>query len=232
MVAGMGRFRENDSPEAHDARVTELGRAYASAVLAGDEIEAEQVIREALDADLSTAEIDDEIIAPALWLVGEMWERGEITVADEHLATEISIRVLALQREAQRVSRARSDRRVMLATPAGEQHSIALRMVGDLLRDAGYHVVMLGTDVPPGALAASARRHEPDVICLSSTMAGADQVLVSIHEIQREWSPAGFVVGGRGLTSRLRARPGIGVCERVSEAIDAVDAMVQRAELN
>ena len=37
--------------------------------------------------NLSTADIDDQIIAPALWLIGELWERGEITVADEHLAT-------------------------------------------------------------------------------------------------------------------------------------------------
>jgi methanogenic corrinoid protein MtbC1 len=229
----MARRRENDSPEAHDAKVGELGRAYASAVLSGDEIAAEQAIRDAIDVDLSTAEIDDEIIAPALWLVGELWERGEITVADEHLATEISIRVLALQREAQRVARARPERRVMLATPAGERHSIALGMVGDLLRDAGYHVVMLGADVPAGAVAASARRHEPDVICLSSTMAhGADQVLITIHEVQREWSPAGFVVGGGGLTARLRARPGIDVCHRVSEAVDAVDAMAQRTDHN
>ena len=46
--------------------------------------------------------IDDEIIAPALWLVGDLWERGDISIADEHLATEISLRVLALAREARR----------------------------------------------------------------------------------------------------------------------------------
>jgi hypothetical protein len=45
--------------------------------------------------------------------------------------------VLALQREAQRVARARSDHRVMLAAPADELHIVALRMVANLLRDAG-----------------------------------------------------------------------------------------------
>ena len=60
-----------------------------------------------MEAGLATADIDDEIIAPALWLVGELWERGDISVADEHLATEISLRVLALQREARRVASSR-----------------------------------------------------------------------------------------------------------------------------
>src|SRR3954454_13043050 len=84
--------------------VAKLGRTYAAALLIGDEVAAEIAIREAMEAKLSSAEIDDEIIAPALWLVGDLWERGEITVADEHLATEISTRVLALQRQAERLA--------------------------------------------------------------------------------------------------------------------------------
>ena len=93
-----------------------------------------------------------------MWLIGDLWERGEISVADEHLATEISTRVLALQREAERLAVARGGHRIMLATPEGEQHIVALRMVRNLLREAGYDVLMLGADVPPADLAASAAR--------------------------------------------------------------------------
>jgi MerR family transcriptional regulator, light-induced transcriptional regulator len=221
---------QNDS---HEAKVDELGRAYAAALLAGDEVAAEQVIREAMAAKLPATDIDEEIIAPALWLVGDLWERGEISVADEHLATEISIRVLALQREAQRLAHDRLEHLVMLAAPAGEQHVVALRMVANLLRDAGYGAVMLGADVPPDALARSASRHRPDVICLTGTMPGAtDQILMAIHEVQTLWPPARFVVGGRGLTSRLRAQAGIGICDRVSDGVGAVDALIKRADLN
>ena len=219
--------------ESHEEKVDELSRAYAAALLIGDEVAAENVIREAMAADLSMAEIDDEIIAPALWLIGDLWERGELSIADEHLATEISLRVLALEREARRVARARTEYRVLLAAPAAELHVVALRMTGDLLRDAGYDVVMLGADVPPPALAASASRHRPHVICLSSTMpGGGDQVLVAIHEVQQRWPGAGYVIGGRGLTSRVRTHPRIEVCERVTDAVEAVDAMVKRAAMN
>jgi len=229
----MGERWENKSRKSHEAKVSECGRAYADALLAGDEIEAEIAIREAMDAKLSTAQIDDEIIAPALWLVGELWERGEITVADEHLATEISIRVLALQREAKRVAGARSAHLVMLAAPSGELHVVALLMAANLLREAGYQVMMLGADVPADALSAAARRHEPEVICLSSTMpGGVEQVLSSIDEVQRTWPQAGFVVGGGGLESGLGALGKIYLCRRVLEVVDAVDAIVKRAGLN
>ena len=222
---------ENDP--ADETTLSELGRAYAAALLIGDEVAAEQAIRDAIDANLSTVVVDEQIIAPALWLIGDLWQRGEISIADEHLATEISLRVLALQREARRVVRSRGDHRVMLAAPSGERHVVALRMIGNLLRDAGYDVLMLGADVPANALALAARHHEPHVVCLSATMAGGgDQVLIAIHEIQQACPAAGFVLGGRGLASRVRARPGIDVCERVAEAVDAVDALVKRAGLN
>jgi MerR family transcriptional regulator, light-induced transcriptional regulator len=216
--------QESDSEQL----LAELGRAYAQALLSGDEIGAELAVRDAIDARLSTAQIDDEIIAPALWLVGRLWARGEISVADEHLATEISIRVLALQREAQRVARTRGDHRVVLAAPPGELHVVALRMVDNLLRTAGYDVAMLGSDVPTEALATLMNRRPPNVVCMTSTMsAPAGDVLATIGALQRRWPSVGFVIGGAGLASRVQSRPGIDVCRRVSDAVEAVDAMIR-----
>jgi methanogenic corrinoid protein MtbC1 len=236
MVGGeeaMGHRCESDSEESRRAKIIESEGVYAAALLSGDGVAAEIAIREAMDAQLTTAEIDDEIIAPALWLVGELWERGEISVADEHIATEISIRVLALQREAQRVAQARGSHRILLAAAAGELHVVALRMVGNLLHEAGYDTVMLGANVPADALGASARRYQPDVICLSSTVASpAGEVMRAIGEVHQQWPAAGFVVGGRGLLCRVRSRSGIDVCKRVSDVVEAVDAMVKRASLN
>src|SRR5215212_4958242 len=222
------------SPEGDQDRMFEdLGRAYARALLAGDEIGAELAVRDAIDARLTTAQIDEEIIAPALWLVGRLWARGEISVADEHLATQISLRVLALQREAQRTARGRRGQKALVAAPEGEGHIVALQMVANLLRDAGYSVLMLGGDVPLEALAESAARHEPQVICLSATMPSAsDRLTIAMHEIQRSWPGAGYVLGGRGISSRLRPRPGIQLCRRVSEVVETADALLKHADLN
>jgi methanogenic corrinoid protein MtbC1 len=225
--------RENESRELRASRFGEFERAFAAALIAGDEVAAETTIREAMDAGITSAEIDEKIITPALWLMGELWERGEISVADEHLATEIAMRVLALQREAERVAQARRGQRVMLATPAGERHVVALRMVSNLLSGAGYWIVMLGADVPADALVASVLRHRPDVICMSATMPAMSGRLVdSIAQVQAAWPAAQFVIGGRGLSSQLRTQTGVGICRRVSDVVEAVDARVKRAELN
>jgi MerR family transcriptional regulator, light-induced transcriptional regulator len=224
---------EQDPPEPREEKMRYLARAYRSALLCADLAAAESTVRDALDAELTSTEVFEEVIAPALWLVGELWERGEISVADEHAATEISLRVLALEREARRVARARGAHRVMLATAPGEMHVVALQMVDSLLAAAGYNVLMLGADVPAPDLGTSARRHQPDVICLSATNPGrSEQVLRCIDEARAERPFVGFVVGGRGITAEGQLRAGVDVCARVSEVVDAVDAIVKRAQSN
>ena len=124
----MGQPGENDSAESHDTKLEELGRAYAAALIAGDEVGLHHHPRGTRRRAAPTAEIDDEIIAPALWLIGELWERGEISIAEEHLATEISPpRAGAAARGAARRARARGDHRVMLGALFREQHVVALR---------------------------------------------------------------------------------------------------------
>jgi MerR family transcriptional regulator, light-induced transcriptional regulator len=227
----MAELPQND-PSRH-AKLKELARAFAAALLMGDAAAAELTVRDAQAAGLSAAEIDDDIVAPALWLVGDLWERGEITVADEHRATEISLRVLALQREAQRAIAGRAERRVLLAAPSGELHTVALRMAANLLLGAGYDTRFAGADVPAPALAAAACRHGADVVCLSVTMPGrGDQVLLAVDEILHRRPATAFVLGGRALTSRVRGLPGIDMYERVSDIVAAVDAMFQHPDRN
>jgi B12 binding domain len=172
---------ENDSREAYQARVSALGRAYADALLSADEAAAEIAIREAMEAGLDTAQIDDEIIAPALWHVGDLWERGEIAAHGR-------------QPPAQRGLRRRDAR---LRRP-----------------HRGPCTLM--------------NRRPPNVVCMTSTMsAPAGDVLATIGALQRRWPSIGFVIGGAGLASRVQSRPGIDVCRRVSDAVEAVDAMIR-----
>src|SRR3954462_11675032 len=121
----------------------ELGvyrEAFFEALLTGDERAAEQIARDAIDAGLPECEICEEVITPALHTVGEMWATGQISVADEHLATQISMRVLALQREAFRRMNERADQQVYLAAIEGEQHVVGLEMAANLLRHSGFEV--------------------------------------------------------------------------------------------
>lgn len=210
-----------------------LREAFTDALVRGDAVAAELTVRDAIDAGVDEPSIDDQVVAPALRRIGDMWERGELTVADEHLATHISLRVLALQRETFRVQRRRAAQRVMLAAVEGEQHVVGLEMAGGLLANAGYDVRLLGPDVPCESLGAIVRRHRPDVFGFTVTMHWSGELLaLAIDEVRRASPSLCVVVGGAGVPAGVREGDWLALAPQVSRVVETVDALVRRPALN
>ena len=210
-----------------------LSERFGLALLAGDATTAEMVAREAYDEELPYGLIHAGVVAPAMHRVGRLWERGEISVAHEHMATQISLRVLALLRELFRVSRGRGDQRAMLAAVEGEQHFVALQMAADLLEDGGYDVVMLGPDVPSAALEDVVIEHNPALVALTVTMAAAAANLGGAVGAATAGSPtAAVIVGGRGRSPRLPLPAGLEFVDSVVDVVEVADRLVRRPELN
>jgi methanogenic corrinoid protein MtbC1 len=222
--------------ETHDREqqlVAELQRTYADAILAGEPRAAETVIREAIEAGLDEATIDDRVIGPALVLVGDLWVEGNISIADEHLATSISLRVMTLQREAFRVARERATRRVLLAGAQGEHHVVGLEMAASVILHAGYDVRLLGPDLPVAEIGAAVERHRPAVVGFTTaTSLSAVNLPAAIDAVRRVEPDVGIVVGGGGVDAGLAARPDVVVCRHVADAVPRVDALIKRAGRN
>ncbi|MCU0312917.1 MAG: B12-binding domain-containing protein [Solirubrobacteraceae bacterium] len=210
-----------------------LREAYRAALVAGREREAERAIREAIDAGLPETVIGGDIIAPAMREVGDRWAAGELSVADEHLATEVSTRVIALQREHFRVARRRASRRVLLTALEGERHVLGLEMAASVLLHAGYDVRLLGADLPLDELVVAVERHAPDVVGITvGRPATAMMLPVAVDLIHDVRAGTPIVIGGRAAEEVRSVGPGIARCLHVADAVETVDALVQRAELN
>ena len=210
-----------------------LREAFAAALLAGEEASAERAVRDATDAGISECTIYDAIIAPALRRVGEGWASGELSVADEHLATHITTRIVALQRELSRVSRRRLTTRILLCGIENEYHVVGLEMAASVLMHSGYDVRMLGADVPIDTLAQAVERHRPAIIGFSATMASTAKVLpAAIYEARSADPRVGVIIGGAAASLRMEVTAGTAVCTHVSDAVDIADGLAQRSSYN
>jgi methanogenic corrinoid protein MtbC1 len=214
----------------------ELGvyrEAFLEALLTGDERAAEQIARDAIDSGLPESEICEEVITPALHTVGEMWAKGLISVADEHLATQISMRVLALQREAFRRMNERADQQVYLAAIEGEQHVVGLEMAANLLRHSGFEVRYLGPDVPIQSLAQIVARRRPHVVALTVTMRDSAMLIdLALDEIGRAAPGTGVVFGGTGVPPSLIESDRIAVSDTLTDVVEKVTWLIARPSLN
>ncbi len=183
----------------------ELAVQLKQALRVGSAVLAESAIDEARLAGVPAPAIQALIIAPAMVEIGELWRSGAISVADEHLATTISHRVLIGLCGALTTATARSRERVVLAAPQGQRHSLGLRMAADVLEGVGYDVLFLGADVPIGALAEFVMERRPAVTGLGF---GVDTAVCdvwrAIHAVHKASFAPRIMLGGSAVPMSLR----------------------------
>jgi len=137
-----------------------------------------------------------EIILPFGEVIGDLWALGKVTVAAEHLASEVV--VPQLKRE---LTAAPPDGPVLLAACLpGERHEWGFLVTLIELQSQGWRVRYLGPDLPLTDLADAAWTMPPAVVALSG--ADRDNVAARVGELRRlpRLLPPGTVVvlGGQG----------------------------------
>jgi diguanylate cyclase (GGDEF)-like protein len=188
-----------------DAVAASRAARYRDALCTADGAGAQRVIDEALAAALAPAAIHALVIEPAMVAVGELWAAGTLTVADEHLATAISQRVLVTLFDRLCVARAGSRERILLAAVEGQRHTLGLRMIADVLEGAGFDVLYLGGDVPVAALSRFAADHQPAVAGLGAAAGGVDALRASIAAVHDASPATRIMLGGRAVPPSLAA---------------------------
>jgi MerR family transcriptional regulator, light-induced transcriptional regulator len=160
----------------------------------------------------------DLLIRPALAEVGDRWERGLLTVGEEHLITALSEQLAAgLSRRAS----ARSDNVAVIACTPGNQHRVGLLAVAEALALAGWNPLVLGSDTPTQELARMARDRNAGLVALS---VGLDAELPTLDEqlrrLRRVVRPdAAILVGGNALfRADWLAPPYVIACDSASQA--------------
>jgi methanogenic corrinoid protein MtbC1/DNA-binding CsgD family transcriptional regulator len=178
---------------------------FTHALRVGSAVLAEQVIDEALLAGVSPPAIHALIIEPALVSIGELWQSETISVANEHLATTISRRVLFRLAHTLTTAAPRSRERVVLAAPQGQHHDLGLRMIADVLEGEGYDVLFLGADVPLKALSGFVTDHRPAVTGLGfGVVTGVSDMWQAIHAVHEASLAPRIMLGGRAVPMGLR----------------------------
>jgi DNA-binding transcriptional MerR regulator len=172
-------------------------RARLAAVMeAFDEPAAQAVIDELL-ARTTIDALLSEIVIPYLHELGDRWERGDVTIAQEHFASNLLRgRLLGLARGWGRGAGPRA----LLACPEGERHDLGLIAFGLALRERGWRIDYLGSDTPLASIAETAAAIEPDLLVLSAV---APEPLANLAGLPRAQRVAVAGPGARGSAADL-----------------------------
>ena len=188
------------APPTVPATATTLEDAAGNLTASLDRLD-EQAANTALDRLFSAYTVEtvlQEVVLPYLHRLGERWEAGEVSVAQEHFASNLLRgRLLGL---AQGWGQGQGPLAILACVP-GEHHELGLLVFGVALRRRGWRITYLGTDSPIGAVADIARSLAPAVVVLLSI--NPDNFLDHARQIKQLAKQVPVMIAGTGATPEV-----------------------------
>jgi len=167
---------------------------FVSLLRAGEKAAAAAFLHEVFAETRSRVALFADVIHPAQYEIGDLWYRGEISIADEHRATAIVEEITSAIPPTPAQGRAPRGRCV-LAAVGSEQHVVGLRLLAAALEDDGWTVIMLGGRTPSVDLADVVKKERPKFVGLSAGyLPRPDALKTTIEEVKKLRVPV--LVGG------------------------------------
>ncbi|MCJ0932461.1 cobalamin-dependent protein [Virgibacillus halodenitrificans] len=141
----------------------------AEFLLAGDEQGTITYITDYLEANKQLSLYED-FLTPAMYIIGKLWEKNEISVADEHLATATCDFVISMMENHNNDASNPLHTKVMLFAVEEEEHYIGLKMAANVFKENGWEVRYLGPNLPLEHAIAAVNTWQPNVIGLSAAL--------------------------------------------------------------
>ena len=143
---------------------------------------------------------------PFIKRVGTGWESGELTVANEHFATECLSSFLT--GKWRQLNSKKQSWTMLMATLPGETHNLGLLMAAVVASLSNAKITYLGLDTPLEDVIATANKHNPALLCISiskgaKTLDPEDSLLKIRKGLNKKIK---IVSGGKGTPDNL---PGI-----------------------
>jgi len=166
-------------------------------VISGLKALAEDATRELLKTKSPLEIINSEFI-PALDIVGEKFEKGEMFLPQLMASAEaVKVGFELLKGESEEATKGK----VILATVKGDIHDIGKNIVKMLLQNYGYNVIDLGKDVDPQKVVNTAKENDVKLVGLSALMTTTVKGMEdTIKALRQAGVDTKVMVGGAVLT--------------------------------
>jgi DNA-binding transcriptional MerR regulator/methylmalonyl-CoA mutase cobalamin-binding subunit len=231
------RGLDTAAPEAPSAfslpegeELAELRGTWVSACLDYDERKAEQIISQAF-ALYPVEAVSLELLQKGIAEVGAGWYRGEVTVQQEHFASELAMRRLeSLLASTPPPTRTE---RILVGCPPQENHTFSPLLLTLFLRRRSWDVVYLGANVPEVRMNSAITTTSPQLVIMSAqqlhTAASLLGMAQLLHERRLPLAYGGLVFN---LVPTLRDRiPGHFLGEGLDEAPQVVERVLSSPTL-
>ncbi|MBN4069314.1 MAG: homocysteine methyltransferase [Alkaliphilus sp.] len=179
---------------------------------------------------LSAKEIIDAFLIPALEEVGEKFEKQEFFLPQLMMSAEtaeIAFEYINAKLDENTKNSKEKKRKILLATVEGDVHDIGKNIVAIMLKNYGFNVVDLGTNVKAEIIVERALEEKPNIIGVSALMTTTMQEIETVANKLRESKiEIPLIIGGAVVTKEFATSLGAFYAKDAVESVKVAKSIL------
>lgn len=221
----IGLVAENGAPEEAKAPHLEKTKTlFLQSLIRGDSRACLQLAHDFVKNREDVKDFYLGVIQPAMYEIGVGWEMGNLTVAQEHLASAIIARIMSSLYQNHVLSNEQPQRKAVVTAAPNEFHETGAHIIADFLEMHGWDVYYLGANIPVQDLRKLLLEKRPFLLAVSVTMpynlAGVSEIVKAARE--KPMNNIKIMVGGISFNLEPRLFEKVGADGWAANARDAV----------
>ena len=176
---------------------------FLDALLQGDKSRCGLIVQNVLSQGADIRDIYINIFQKSMYRIGKLWEQNNLSIAQEHMATQI-IDCLVSTAFMNLPHRTRCSHKAVITCIDKEFHQIGAKMVSNIFELNGWCSYFMGSNTPGREVLEVIAERKPDIVGISfSFYMNYLRFLESLDNIRSNFPDQAIIVGGQGLTLEL-----------------------------
>jgi len=189
-----------------EAQLKDLQLQLIDLLLTGDETTSTDKVMTAYHQGNEAIKLIEYVYIPILKTTGEMWQNGEISIADEHFISNLIDRWLAMTSTAKKSPK--KSYSAVFIVPSGEEHVLILKMIKEYFSLCNWKTYYLGNSIPYSSLSAFIELNEVNLIVMSvsiqSHLNSTEDLIHALKNNNMKHGPK-ILLGGRAIDDATHA---------------------------
>ena len=111
----------------------------------------------------------ERVMTPVMAEIGYLWSEGKLSIATEHVASNIAHSLVKVIADENRKSK-KDKGKILLTTPVGEDHNLGCNVLESFLVSKGFTTFNLSPSTPAESLIEFIKTAKPDALIVSITL--------------------------------------------------------------
>ena len=171
-------------------------------------------IRDISHDGIGLIDLYEHVFEPTMKEVGNLWESGKISIADEHIISDLIDRALiSISDNRYKDSAPSRNLTAAFMLPGAEVHQLPLKMTAAIFKGAGWKVNYIGKSIPLFSLHHYLEKNSIDVLVLSITLKehlNSCESLIQLIKGMQLVNPPRILIGGSAIENETLALQTLG----------------------